>query len=57
MKKIFFLLFIMIFAVSSFVAAGYRELFEKEFLSKPWGAEIKIESACLECHTSDAMEH
>lgn len=56
MKKIFFFLFIMIFAVSSFVAAGYRELFEKEFLSKPWGAEIKIESACLECHTSDAMD-
>ncbi len=55
MKKFFFFLFIMVFAVASFVSAGYRELFEKEFLSKPWGSEIEVESACLECHTSDAM--
>lgn len=46
---------IIVFALAMPASAGYRELFEKEFLSKPWGAEISHESACLECHTSDVM--
>lgn len=35
--------------------AGYREVFEKEFLRKSWGVEKIEKSACLECHTSEIM--
>lgn len=36
--------------------AGYRELFEKEFMRTPW-AIVKWEgSACIGCHTADTME-
>lgn len=55
MRYFYIVTLLMIFVLSSSVSAGYRELFEKEFLSKPWGAEIRAESACLECHTSDVM--
>lgn len=50
----FVLLSVFLVLVSS-ASADYRELFEKEFLSKPWGVEITEESACLQCHTSDVM--
>lgn len=37
--------------------AGYRETFQREFLSKPWaGGPIVEKSACIECHTSDIMK-
>ena len=55
MRYISFLVVVIILAAALPSSAGYRELFEKEFLSKPWGAEITEESACLECHTSDVM--
>jgi nitrate/TMAO reductase-like tetraheme cytochrome c subunit len=54
-RYISFLVVVIILAIALTASAGYRELFEKEFLSKPWGSEITEESACLECHTSDAM--
>lgn len=34
----------------------YKELFEKEFLTKPWAGETLEESVCIECHTSDTMK-
>lgn len=38
-------------------AATFKELFEKEFLAKPWaGGERGQESVCLECHTSESMK-
>ncbi len=49
------LLVIIVLSVASTASAGYRELFEKEFLSKPWSTEIVADSACVECHTSDTM--
>ena len=55
MRNISILVVLLVFGVSSLASAGYREIFEKEFLSKPWGAEIDAKSACLECHTSDVM--
>ena len=55
MRYISLLAVTIILAVALPSSAGYRELFEKEFLSKPWGAEITEESACLECHMSDVM--
>jgi nitrate/TMAO reductase-like tetraheme cytochrome c subunit len=55
-RYISLLVAVMILAVAVPSSADYRELFEKEFLSKPWGSEIKEESACLECHTSDVMD-
>jgi nitrate/TMAO reductase-like tetraheme cytochrome c subunit len=56
MRYISFLVAFILLAVAVPSSADYRELFEKEFLSKPWGSEIKQESACLECHTSDVMD-
>ena len=37
-------------------SAGYRELFEREFLSKPWSFDRMEVSACIECHTSDSID-
>ncbi len=36
-------------------AIDFKELFEREFLSKPWTIERAEESTCIECHTSDIM--
>jgi nitrate/TMAO reductase-like tetraheme cytochrome c subunit len=49
------MIIVVILSITVPVSAGYRELFEKEFLSKPWSSEILEESACVECHTSEAM--
>jgi len=37
-------------------AVNFRELFEREFLSKPWTIERAEESTCIECHTSELMK-
>jgi nitrate/TMAO reductase-like tetraheme cytochrome c subunit len=42
---------ILIFLVPAFAEAGYREDFEREFLTKPWAGEQIQESACIECHS------
>lgn len=47
----------MVLMLVGLAVAGYRETFEKEFLSKPWGGEpIAEKSACIECHTSEIMK-
>ena len=40
----------------SIAAADYKEVFEKEFLSKPWAGEQLEEDACISCHSSDTMK-
>jgi hypothetical protein len=40
----------------SSVTASYREVFEKEFLFKPWGSEELEVNACVDCHSSDIMK-
>jgi nitrate/TMAO reductase-like tetraheme cytochrome c subunit len=47
-------LLIALFALPA--SAGYREIFEKEFLSQPWSGERLEESACIVCHSSETME-
>ena len=46
---------LLIFTFISSASAGYREVFEKEFLSKPWSFDRLEVSACIECHTSDMI--
>jgi len=36
--------------------ASFRELFEKEFMSNPWGGNREAHSACVECHASEMMK-
>jgi nitrate/TMAO reductase-like tetraheme cytochrome c subunit len=54
LRYIFSLLIIAAFALPA--SAGYKEIFEKEFLSKPWSGERLAESACIECHSSETMD-
>jgi nitrate/TMAO reductase-like tetraheme cytochrome c subunit len=35
---------------------GYKKIFEKEFLTKPWAGEQVEVDVCIECHTSDVMK-
>ncbi len=35
--------------------AGYREEFEREFLSKPWAGEQVEEDACIACHVPEGL--
>ena len=55
MRYFYCLIIVAVLTVAVSVSAGYRELFEKEFLSKPWSSQILEDSACVECHTSEAM--
>jgi nitrate/TMAO reductase-like tetraheme cytochrome c subunit len=36
--------------------AGYRERFQKEFLTQPWSGEQLEEDVCIECHAMDIMK-
>lgn len=48
---------VILMALAGTVTAGYRETFEREFLSKPWaGGPVVEKSACIVCHTSDIMK-
>ncbi len=38
-------------AFAAVVHAGYREDFEREFLTKPWAGEQVEESSCIGCHS------
>ncbi|MEK7307797.1 MAG: multiheme c-type cytochrome [Nitrospirota bacterium] len=49
------LIILIILALAFSTMAGFREVFEKEFLSKPWEVQLSEESACIGCHTSDIM--
>ena len=55
MRYLLYLL-IAILVVPSIAAAGYREEFEREFLSKPWAGEQVEVNACIGCHSSDTMK-
>lgn len=48
------ILAILLLAISS--QASYREMFEKEFMSNPWGGSREAHSACVECHSSEMMK-
>lgn len=37
-------------------SAGYREDFEREFMSKTWAGERVEENACIDCHASETMK-
>jgi nitrate/TMAO reductase-like tetraheme cytochrome c subunit len=43
-------------ALPSFATAGYREDFEREFMSKTWAGERIEENACIDCHSSETMK-
>lgn len=46
----------MALALPSFAAAGYREDFAREFMSKTWAGERIEENACIDCHSSETMK-
>ncbi len=48
--------FINIMLPSFAMAVTYKEMFEKEFLTKPWAGERAEASVCIECHASEAMK-
>jgi mono/diheme cytochrome c family protein len=55
-RYIYILSLVILVSVATTASAGYREIFEKEFLSKPWSTDIVAESSCIECHTSEVMD-
>ena len=46
---------LLIIALALPASAGYKEIFEKEFLSNPWSGEQLPQSACIVCHSSETM--
>lgn len=46
----------LVIVLPSFAAAGYREDFEREFMSKTWAGERIEENACIDCHSSETMK-
>jgi len=55
MRYIICLILAAIFISSTSASAGYREDFEREFMSKPWVGEVGEENACISCHASEKM--
>ncbi len=51
-----FLFLLIIFTFPSVIAAGYREEFEKAFLTTPWAGEQIDEDVCIDCHGSDKIK-
>ncbi len=51
-----FLSLMVIVALPSMSTAGYREDFERGFLTKPWAGEQVEENVCISCHSSDKMK-
>lgn len=49
-------IFIIFVFASPASAVKYKEVFEKEFMTKPWAGEQIEESVCIGCHTSEAMK-
>ncbi len=45
-----------IFLLPATVRAGYRQDFEKEFLTKTWAGVQMEENVCISCHASDTMK-
>ncbi len=47
------LILLAVFLAAGTASAGFREIFEKEFMAKPWtGETLEEESACIGCHAS-----
>ncbi len=46
----------MIFLFPLVAKAGYKENFEKEFLTKTWAGQQIEENLCISCHSSDTMK-
>jgi nitrate/TMAO reductase-like tetraheme cytochrome c subunit len=46
----------MMLAITNVAMAGYRETFEQEFLSKPWGGETAEADVCIGCHASEKID-
>jgi nitrate/TMAO reductase-like tetraheme cytochrome c subunit len=55
MKRLLLALLIIV-SIPGLARSGYKEDFEKEFLTKPWAGPQLEESACIECHVSDKMD-
>jgi len=57
MRYIFFVLLLLTVVSTGVPAAdaGYRDIFGKEFLTKPWAGGLVEESVCIGCHTSDII--
>jgi len=51
-----FLSLLMVLSLPLVSLAGYREEFEREFLSKPWAGEQVEEDACIACHVAEKMD-
>ncbi len=48
---------LVLFLYASPSSGGFRETFQKEFLSLPWSGEARIEeSVCVECHSMEIMK-
>ncbi|MGD1074963.1 MAG: cytochrome C [Thermodesulfovibrionales bacterium] len=56
MRYVFLVLVVVLFTLPSITSGSYREEFEKEFLSEPWGGEQTEVDVCIECHSSDKMK-
>lgn len=54
--RLLLLMLVLSGAIPSSVNAGYREEFEREFLTKTWYGEQIEEDACIQCHASDTMQ-
>ncbi|MEC4684280.1 MAG: multiheme c-type cytochrome [Nitrospirota bacterium] len=50
------LLLLTLLTIATTADAGYRDIFGKEFLTKPWAGGLVEESVCIECHTSDIIK-
>lgn len=46
----------MIFTLPAITTAGYKEEFEKGFLTKTWAGPQPEEDVCIECHAADKMK-
>ncbi|NOZ25696.1 MAG: cytochrome C [Nitrospirae bacterium] len=51
-----FLLLAAVSAGASTADASYRDIFGKEFLTKPWAGGQVEESVCISCHASDIIK-
>jgi nitrate/TMAO reductase-like tetraheme cytochrome c subunit len=56
MMRYLFSALLALFILPSLSIAGYREEFEKGFLTKPWAGEQIEENLCISCHASDKMK-
>lgn len=47
---------LLVLTLPSITLGGYREEFEREFMSKPWAGEQIEENVCIACHVSDKID-